>query len=322
MSRDGRASEGPGQRRLAVPPSDDGVRIDRFLARSLPDVSRTLLQRWIRTGQVTVEGDDPGALRPNRPVSAGEVICVAIPATTPSLIEPEAIPIDILHEDGAILVVNKPAGMVVHPGAGARAGTLVHAILHHCTDLSGIGGVERPGIVHRLDKDTSGVIVVAKDDAAHRDLSDQFQRREVDKIYHAIVHGRVARATGEIDKPIGRDRRHRTRHSENTDRPRDAVTRYRVIERHTACTYIEVRPRTGRTHQIRVHLRILGHPIVGDPLYGGRRRACPLPHPGRLALHAHRLTLRHPVSGERVAFQAPLPADLLEIIAASRGTAR
>jgi 23S rRNA pseudouridine1911/1915/1917 synthase len=305
-------------RRLTVTAKEARHRLDRFLAGRLPDSSRSYLQKLVADGCVRVEGEER-PLKANRPVATGEVVTVTFPPSVPSTLRPEAIPLDVLHEDRHLIVINKPAGMVVHPGAGAREGTLAHAILHHCSDLSGIGGVDRPGIVHRLDKDTSGVIVVAKDDATHRDLAAQFARRTVEKTYVALVRGRVRALSGAIDAPLGRDRRQRLRISSRTDRPRDALTHYTVLERLPRHTWLEIRPRTGRTHQIRVHMKMLGHPIAGDPLYGGRGdERLPVALPRRLALHALRIAFDHPATRGRLVCEAPLPADLTAMLEAAR----
>ena len=306
-------------RRLTVTTAEARHRLDRFLAERLPDRSRSYLQKLVADGCVRVEGHEK-LPKANRPVAAGDVVLVTFPPSVPSTLRPEAIPLDILHEDANLIVIHKPAGMVVHPGAGAREGTLAHAILHHCKDLSGIGGVDRPGIVHRLDKDTSGAIVIAKDDATHRHLAAQFQKRTVEKIYLALVLGRVRAAAGSIDAPLGRDRRQRLRISSRTDRPRDALTHYSVLERLPRHTWLEIRPKTGRTHQIRVHMKMLGHPIAGDPLYGGRTQSADDPFAGkrRLALHALRLSFDHPRTGRRLTCEAPLPADLAAMVQAAR----
>jgi 23S rRNA pseudouridine1911/1915/1917 synthase len=216
----------------------------------------------------------------------------------------EDIALDVIHEDRDILVVNKPAAMTVHPAPGHRASTLVNAVLAHCGDLSGIGGVLRPGIVHRLDRDTSGVIVVAKHDAAHNALAKQLKAREVDKVYVALVEGTPKPADGVIDAPIARDPRRRQRMAV-VEGGREAATAYRVLERFEGVSLVEARPRTGRTHQIRVHLAAIGHPIVGDPVYGRRSPLVP-----RQFLHAARIEFAHPATGERVAYDAPLPPDL------------
>ncbi len=255
---------------------------------------------------------------------AGDRIEVVIPPVVPTALEPEPIPLAIVYEDEHLLVVDKPAGMTVHPGAGRQTGTLVHAVLAHCPGLAGIGGEHRPGIVHRLDKDTSGLLVVAKNDAALRRLQAELQARRIRREYLALVHGSVAQPEGTVDAPIGRDPRHRTRMAVSAS-GRRAVTRYRVMERLPGTTLLEIRLETGRTHQIRVHCEHIGHPVVGDPVYARR------PNPWgmrRQALHARRLAFAHPVSGREMAFDAPLPPDLeaalglLRAAAGSPGGAR
>ncbi len=244
--------------------------------------------------------------RPSDRLHAGDRIEVEIPPARVVSLEPESIPLDIAYEDGDLLVINKPAGLTVHPGAGRQTGTLVHAILAHCPDLPGIGGEQRPGIVHRLDKDTSGLLVVAKTEAALRHLQAQIQARRARRDYIALVHGRMAKREGTIDAPIGRDPRHRTRMAVVAS-GRRAVTHYRVAEAFEGATLLDVRLETGRTHQIRVHCAHLGHPVVGDPVYGRRPNPWGL---ARQALHAHRLAFVHPGSGAALSFTASLPADM------------
>jgi 23S rRNA pseudouridine1911/1915/1917 synthase len=299
-----------------------GRRLDVFLAARLPHLSRARLQALIASGQVAVgaagadrdsdRGVDgaPGAagsrVRAAHRVRAGERIAVEIPPVGPPTLEPEPIPLAIAFEDDDLLVIDKPAGLTVHPGAGQPTGTLVHAVLAHCPDLPGIGGEHRPGIVHRLDKDTSGLMVVAKSERALRSLQAQIQHRSARRDYLALVHGRVARMEGTVDAPIGRDPRHRTRMAIVAS-GRRAVTRYRVAERFADATLLEVGLETGRTHQIRVHCASLGHPVVGDRVYG------PRPNPWgmrRQALHAFRLALVHPVTGADMVFTTPLPPDM------------
>ncbi|MDR7522210.1 MAG: RluA family pseudouridine synthase [Armatimonadota bacterium] len=303
---------------------DAGRRLDAFLAAHLPHLSRARLQALIAGGSVTVEHGAPSGgrgdaaapirSRPAYRVRAGDRITVEIPPAPPSILQPEPIPLDIVYEDEAVLVVNKPAGLVVHPGAGRRSGTLVHAVLAHCPGLAGIGGEGRPGIVHRLDRDTSGLMVIAKTDAALRSLAAQIQARRAQRAYLALVWGRVAGSGGVVDAPIGRDPRHRTRMAVVAS-GRRAVTHYQVVERFAAATLIEARLETGRTHQIRVHCASLGHPVVGDPVYGRR------PNPWgvrRQALHAHRLAFVHPETGEEMVLTAPLPADMEDALALLR----
>jgi 23S rRNA pseudouridine1911/1915/1917 synthase len=307
---------------VALRPEQRGARLDQALAAALPDLSRAALQRLMRQGGVLVNGA-PG--RASYRVRGSEQVRIDLPVPVPSTLQPEAIPLDVLHEDGAIIVLNKPAGMTVHPGAGAHAGTLVHALLHHCKDLSGVGGVERPGIVHRLDRDTTGVILVAKNDAAHRSLAAQFKARSVAKEYEAVVWGAPRAARGIVEGAIGR---HPTARVRMTIRPdgRAARSGWQVLEPLGPLTLLQLRPETGRTHQLRVHLSSIGHPIVGDRLYGGRRSASGLPPAVRellafyrgLALHARSLAFDHPQTGERMRITAPLPTELADLIAGLR----
>jgi 23S rRNA pseudouridine1911/1915/1917 synthase len=305
--------------RITAGDRDAGLRLDQFVARALPALSRNQAARLIRDGHVTAAGR---VAKPSLPVTPGSVIAVTLPPPQPAALGPEAIPLDILHDDDAIVVVNKPPGMVVHPAAGHRHGTLVQALLHHVAGLSGIGGTERPGIVHRLDRGTSGLIVVAKTDEAHRSLARQFRDRQVDKVYQAVVWGTPKPGT-ELRSSIGRDRAHRTRMSSRTDRGRIAVTRIDRVERVGPIALVTVTIATGRTHQIRVQLTEAGWPIVGDTVYSrheaaGRRTAPWLPALGRPALHAWRLGFRHPTSGAPLAFEAPLPADVARLVEAAR----
>jgi 23S rRNA pseudouridine1911/1915/1917 synthase len=302
---------------------DEGVRLDRFLAVRFPDLSRARVQALIEEGAVRVDG---GAAKASLRLRPGTSVAIEVPEPAPALPQPEDLPLAVVHDDPRFLVIDKPAGLVVHPGAGAAAGTLVNALLFHVRDLSGVGGVLRPGIVHRLDKGTSGLVVVAKDDVAHRALSAQFAAREVRKEYAAVVHGRPTPATGTIDRPIGRDPVHRRRMAVDAPRARAARSTYAVRERLDGAALLDVRIHTGRTHQIRVHLASIGHPIAGDDLYGGRRtpscsrkeaRAALDAFP-RPALHAARLAFRHPATGDPLSFESPLPADLESLLAALR----
>jgi 23S rRNA pseudouridine1911/1915/1917 synthase len=301
----------------------EGVRLDVFLARRLPGLSRARIQAVITGAGASVDGR---AARPSQRLKVGAAVSVVIPDPEPAEPAPEDIPLRVLHEDVHLLVIDKPAGLVVHPGAGTASGTLVNALLHHVRDLSGIGGVLRPGIVHRLDKGTSGLIVVAKDDATHRALARQFAQRSVLKEYQAVVLGVPARAQGEIDRPIGRDPVHRRRMAVDAPRSRAARTTYSVRERLDGAALLDVRIHTGRTHQIRVHLASIGHPVAGDDLYGGRRAPSSrraeareaLLGLARPALHAARLEFEHPVTGEPVRAHSPLPADLVALVEALR----
>ena len=293
----------------------DGLRLDRFLVSVLADVSRSQIQKLIADGHVHLARREP---RANLAVRAGDEVAVDVPVPGPTLVAAEALPIDILYEDHDLAVLNKPAGMVVHPGAGHGSGTLVNALLHHVEDLSGIGGELRPGIVHRLDRGTSGVMVVAKHDRAHRELARQFHDREVEKEYVALVWGGV-QAGRRIDAAIGRDPTNRQKMSARARRAREAVTRITRAHPIHGLTLVHVAIHTGRTHQIRVHLSAIGHPIVGDALYGGahRRVAGDLRAVQRLErpfLHAWRLAFAHPEDRRRLEFTAPLPGDLRSIL--------
>lgn len=300
----------------SVPPDQAGARLDRYLTAILGTLSRAQVQRLIREGHARVDGH---AAKANRPLKTGQTVSVTIPDAVDSVVTPEALPLPIVYQDEDLLVVDKPAGMVVHPAAGHANGTLVNALLHHVEDLSGIGGEKRPGIVHRLDRGTSGLMVVAKNDAAHEALARQFHDRQVDKEYLALVWGEVQPGR-RIDAPIGRDPADRKRMSARARRSREAVTRIVRTEPITrALTLAAVAIHTGRTHQIRVHLSAIGHPVVGDALYGGVRRRVPgdLRAVARLErpfLHAARLAFRHPTDGRRLEFSSPLPADLQAVL--------
>ena len=293
----------------------DGLRLDHFLAAVIPDISRSQLQRLIREGRVRAEGLQ---IKPGAIVHEGLAVAVEIPPPAPSSIAAEEIPLTVLHDDEDLIVIDKPAGMVVHPGAGHQQGTLVNALLHHVDDLSGIGGEERPGIVHRLDRGTSGLMVVAKNDAAHRELSRQFQEREVQKTYLALVWGQVV-AGRKIDLPIGRDPKDRQKMSTRARHSREAVTRITRAEPLRGVTLVEIAIDTGRTHQIRVHLSAINHPVVGDVTYGGVRRHVPadvraVSRLERPFLHAHKLSFTHPSDGRPMSFESPLPEDLQNVL--------
>jgi 23S rRNA pseudouridine1911/1915/1917 synthase len=316
-----------GEERLLTDAEAVGLRLDVWLARRLPSLSRARLQALIGEGRVLLDG---AAARSSSRLRAGQLVVVSVPPPVPAEPEPEDIPLAVLHEDGHLLVIDKPAGLVVHPGAGTARGTLVNALLRHVRDLSGIGGVLRPGIVHRLDKGTSGVLLVAKDDETHRALARQFAGRSVEKEYLALVHGVPARAQGAIDAPIGRDPVRRKRMSTRAPRGREARTSWTVEEAFDGAALLRVRIHTGRTHQIRVHLSSVGHPLAGDTAYGGARApSCrtaqareALRSLARPALHAARIAFTHPASGERVAFVSPLPADLRQVLASLRAAGR
>jgi 23S rRNA pseudouridine1911/1915/1917 synthase len=282
--------------------ADAGKRLDVYLREQLPERSRSRLKEWIEAGRVHVDG---AASKPSRLLRGGERIEVEPAAPTPLRAAAEDLPLEILYEDADVIAVNKPAGMAVHPGAGRWSGTLVNALLHHFSGLSAVSGAERPGIVHRLDKDTSGVLLVARHDAAHRKLAAQFAGRRIEKVYLALVEGRVGSDAGRIEKPIARDPVRRIRMTTRLRAGRAATTEFRVLHRYEGFTLLEVRIGTGRTHQIRVHLASLGHPVAGDRLYGARAA------PGeRFFLHARRIGFDHPATGERVGVEAPLAAEL------------
>src|SRR6267143_6738151 len=303
-------SEEPTTIELLVPKERARLRLDQFLARELPKFSRSRLQQLIRKEFVTLNG---ATARPRDLVRTGDRVELNEPPTEKIDNQPEAIPLDVLYEDDDLIVINKPAGLVVHPGAGHREHTLVNALLNHCATLSGIGGKERPGIVHRIDKETSGCLVVAKNDATHRDLSRQFAARTVEKIYLALVAGKLRKPAGVIEERIGRHPVHRKQMSATTLRGRAAKTEYRVVRSSDQASLIECRLHSGRTHQIRVHLHHLGHPVLGDKVYAPRL----VKDSPRQMLHAWRLGFRHPRTEEWKSFEAPLPDDFNQAIAAS-----
>jgi len=305
----------PEHRELEVGPEYDGVRLDSFLSALVADRSRSQLQKLIKEGRVTGPIAD---VKASTPVKAGQRFLVEIPAPEAATALAEDLPLTILYEDQDLVVIDKAAGMVVHPAAGHSSGTVVNALLHHVDDLSGIGGELRPGIVHRLDRGTSGVMVVAKNDTAHQELSRQFQDREVEKEYFALVWGTV-HAGKRIDAPIGRDPGDRQKMSTRARRARSAVTRVTRAEHLRGVSLLQVTIATGRTHQIRVHLNAIGHPIVGDPTYGGVHRHVAndvraVQRLERPFLHAARLAFTHPGDGRRMEFNSPLPADLQSVI--------
>jgi 23S rRNA pseudouridine1911/1915/1917 synthase len=295
------------------------VRLDKFLADEVPELSRSTAQRLIEQGQVDVNGKPAKASYKLRP---GDRVVVLLPMEQPPELVPEAIPLTIVYEDCFLLAVDKPAGLVVHPAPGHPAGTLVNALLAHCPELAASGD-QRPGIVHRLDRDTSGLILIAKSEQVRRALQRQFQERQVHKAYLALLEGHLQPSSGRIEAPLGRDPRHRQRMAV-VPGGREAVTEYHVLERFAHAvgpvagdyTLVEAEPLTGRTHQIRVHLASIGHPVVGDVVYGRRKRR--LPVPGQF-LHAHRLGFSHPVTAEHLELEAPLPEDLAELLELLRG---
>ena len=291
------------------------MRLDRYLAARLPELSRTRIQELIDEGRVRVNGS---SVRRSHRVAPGEAIEAEVLPRPPLAAVPEDIPVEILYEDEDLVVVNKPAGMVVHAGAGTARGTLVNALLHRLGELSTSGGLLRPGIVHRLDRGTSGALVVARNDAAHRQLAEQFRARRVAKTYLALVHGALERDAGTIGLPIARDFRRRTRMTARRREGREARTDWRVLARLDGFTLVEVGLRTGRTHQIRAHFSALRHPVVGDTLYGAPRQGCAgrqtLPPLGRNFLHAARIAFVHPRRAEPVEVRAPLPAELRDYL--------
>ncbi len=287
-----------------------GGRLDLALVVHVPDLSRTRLQQLIRSGLVKIDG--VVITKPGLRLDGGEVVEVIIPAPTLPKLQAEQIPLDIIFENDDLLLVNKPAGMVVHPSVGHYTGTLVHAALGHSPDMEGVGGEVRPGVVHRLDKDTSGLILLAKNDAAHQQLQRQFKDRSVEKVYLALVDGRPPTPSGRIEAPIGRDPRHRKRMAVvNVEKGREAITIYHTIESFSEHSLLEVHPKTGRTHQIRVHLAFINCPVVGDREYGRRRPTLPIE---RQFLHAASLTVRLPGEATSSSFETSLPSELEAVL--------
>lgn len=300
---------------LAPLPEELGTRLDLFIASRLPQLTRSAAQRLIESGYVLCGGK---VLNKSHRIT-GQTVRVSLPDPAPDIAEPEDIPLSVVYEDDWLLVVDKPKGMVVHPGAGNRSGTLVNALLAHCSGrLSGIGGVMRPGIVHRIDKDTSGLLLVAKTDAAHQSLSEQLARHSITRIYHAVVTGRLREPEGVVDAAVGRHPVHRKRMAAGVPGGRRAVTRYRVIKELRGHTYIECRLETGRTHQIRVHMSHIGHPLLGDSVYGAPKPKIALP--AGQCLHAKTLGFHHPADGRDMLFDSPLPDYFTRALAALRET--
>jgi 23S rRNA pseudouridine1911/1915/1917 synthase len=304
---------------LSVPPEAAGQRVDRWLAKARIGLSRNRVQTLIEAGRVSVNGR---AARPALRLKDADRVVIEIPPRRTSRLEPEARPLAIVHEDEDLLVLDKPAGLVVHPGAGVQSGTLVHALLHHAPAIATVGGEGRPGIVHRLDRDTSGLLVVAKTEAAYLALVEALRERRVSRVYHALVWGDPGPNEGYIELPIGRDPKDRKRMAVVRQGGRTALTRWRVLERFGLASLLEVRLETGRTHQIRVHLAAVRHPVLGDPVYGGRVRKSLSLRPSersladallrtvrRQALHAVTLELTHPISGQPLRFESPIPED-------------
>jgi 23S rRNA pseudouridine1911/1915/1917 synthase len=299
-------------RELRATREQAGERLDRFLAGELPELTRSQIKRLIDDGLVSIAG---GAVKAGLRLRGGEAIDVVLPEPEPVAAAPEAIPLCILYEDPHLVVLDKPAHMVVHPAPGHRGGALVNALLHHCPDLEGIGGMIRPGIVHRLDKDTSGVIVVAKTQAALLSLTNQFKNRTIHKEYLALVHGNPAADAGRIELSIGRHPVHRKKMSTLSRSGRTAISAWRVAERFQKACLLEVELVTGRTHQIRVHCAAIDHPVIGDPVYGNRKLDRELAENiRRQMLHAHSLEIVHPDTGNRLGFEAPIPRDMAELI--------
>jgi len=297
-----------------------GRRLDQFLSESHLNLSRSQAKHLIEKHHIFL---NQKPTKPSAHIKAGDTVSGTLPKPTPLSLKPEPIPLTILYEDSSIIVIDKPSGMVVHPAYGNPSGTLVNALLDHCKDLGGINGVLRPGIVHRLDKDTSGVMVVAKEDEAFHQLTKQFKNRTVAKVYLAIAYGKFGQNEGLIDSAIGRHPSERKRMSTRTKKGRTAITRWKKVEDFDSCTLLEIYPQTGRTHQIRVHLSSVGHPLLGDPLYGRKGRPGTIHDPvlkecvgrmNRQALHAQQLEFDHPRTGERVRFVSPIPQDMKEVL--------
>jgi 23S rRNA pseudouridine1911/1915/1917 synthase len=286
-----------------------GQRIDKFITDALEeDTSRTQIQQWIKDGHVTVNGKPA---KPNYKLSLDDIIIVTVPEPIDVELAAEDIPLAVIYEDSDVIVVNKPRGLVVHPAPGHYSGTLVNALLHHCQDLSGINGVLRPGIVHRIDKDTSGLIMAAKNDRAHASLADQLKAHTVNRKYIALVHGNIQHENGTIDAPIGRDSHDRKMYTVTEKNSKHAVTHFLVLERFGDFTLVELKLETGRTHQIRVHMKFIGHPLVGDPMYGKSKGTMNME--GQ-ALHAAVLGFNHPRSDKPLLFEAPLPDDFEDLL--------
>ena len=291
-----------------------GQRLDVFLSEAVPELTRSAAQRLLAQGLVTCGG---APVKKNEKTAPGAVYEVIIPAVQETELRPQDIPLDVVYEDADVLVVNKPKGLVVHPAAGHEDGTLVNALLHHCGDsLSGINGEKRPGIVHRIDMDTSGLLIVAKNDFAHQRLSDQLKDHTLRRTYECIVRGGFREDSGTVDAPIGRDPRDRKRMAVTEKNSRPAVTHWEVIERYGQYTHLRCRLETGRTHQIRVHMAYINHPIAGDPLYGVKKPELGLT---RQCLHAKELTFLHPRTGEEITVSCPLPEEFQNALQKLRG---
>jgi 23S rRNA pseudouridine1911/1915/1917 synthase len=305
---------------ILVNEHESGMRLDVIIASHISDCSRSFSADLIQKGEILVQGE---VKKPGYRVKAGDNISINIPAPEPVLSEPEPGDIDILYEDKHIIVINKEPGLVVHPAPGHNKGTLVNRLLYYCPELEGIGGKLRPGIVHRLDKDTSGTIVAAKNDAAHINLAAQFESRKIKKLYLALVYGVVKSESGSISLPIGRHPSDRKKMSTVSRKSRSAETFWKVIERFNEATLLELDLKTGRTHQIRVHCAAINHPVLGDPVYGGKKAAKKLPTSvPRQMLHAWRLEFAHPVTGEAMSFESPIPPDMEKVIEMLRNNAK
>lgn len=288
---------------------DSSIRLDKWLSLQNDTWSRTQVQQWMKNGDIRVNGE---TVKTNYKCQVDDVITLTVPDPEPLDVEAEEMNLHILFEDEHVLVVNKPRGMVVHPAPGHLSGTLVNGLMGHCKDLSGINGVLRPGIVHRIDKDTSGLLMVAKNDRAHESLVNQLKAKTTTRIYQAITHGVINHDLGTIDAPIGRDKRDRQSMTVTDENSKDAVTHFNVVERFPQHTYIECKLETGRTHQIRVHLKYIGHPLVGDPKYGPTKMG-DYPIEGQ-ALHASTLGFKHPITGEELLFTVEAPADFQHVL--------
>ncbi len=300
--------------RLTVDELYEGYRLDKYLAEAIPELSRSYLQKVIKENKVQA---GERALRGSSRVSEGEEICLQVPEATVPQIEPERIPLDILYEDGDVILLNKPKNMVVHPAPGHYSGTLVNGLLYHCRDtLSGINGVLRPGIVHRIDKDTTGVLVVCKNDRAHSSLAEQLKNHSITRSYRAIVHGVIREEEGTVDAPLGRSSSDRKKMAVVKTGGKPAVTHYQVLERFAGYTYVECRLETGRTHQIRVHMTSIGHALLGDTVYGNLKSPF---HLEGQTLHAMTLGFLHPSTGEYLQVEAPLPEYFVHLLEVLRG---
>ncbi|MGI9534061.1 MAG: RluA family pseudouridine synthase [Thermodesulfobacteriota bacterium] len=304
------------QQSFTLPRENSSKRADIIFSEIFNQHSRSQIRKYIKEGHILIDGNK---IKPSKILNGGEFVSVKIPEPEPIEATPENIDLDIVYENSDFVIVNKPAGMVVHAGAGNKKGTLVNALLHHCKDLSGIGGKIRPGIVHRLDKDTSGIIVVAKNDFTHSKLADQFKNKEVSKVYLAIVHGRFKSDVGMYSSKIGRHKKNRKKMSSNTTSGRDSITNWKVLKKFNNSTLVQVMPKTGRTHQIRAHFSDNGHPLLSDILYGNSKKDKELfrnlnAKIDRHALHAYKIGFINPRNNQQVDFSAKLPNDFLNIL--------